>query len=204
MKIYLSIILFLCTCHCSFGQDFNTPLHVFFQKNADSTIFYSFDNYSSPDPYFLILSKKGDTLSAFTYKAKKITEDRSNLPFNIRYALFLRDRFGITKVPVAVNAYFNPVFLSRDSLFAFWQSVSKQDIWTIKDDLQDGGEGCPKIKNGQDISDGGGITFQLITKQEIRKLHFYAPAFYEKQCPGRKGRKAAINIEMLFSRYFKE
>jgi hypothetical protein len=39
----------------------------------------------------------------------------------------------------------------------------------------------------------------LITKNATKRLDFYAPYIYEKQCPGRKGRVAIIKIATLFT-----
>lgn len=47
------------------------------------------------------------------------------------------------------------------------------------------------------------ITVSLITKNEIKKISFYAPEFYEKECPGRKGRIEIIKIQAYFLSHFK-
>lgn len=208
MKKTILLFAFLAIACNVFSQNINSnnKLYAFFQKNTDSAIFYTFDNYSSGAPNFLILSKKGDTVSAFTYKLQKNQdEDRSNLPFSIRYALFLRDRYDITKIPIDINQYFNQVKLQKDTLNYFWNLVAKLNPWKLDDDIQNG-YGCPINKNGgnKEISDGGGISLDLITKNKIKHLHFYAPQYYEKQCPGRLDRQIAIKIELLFSKYFKE
>jgi len=53
------------------------------------------------------------------------------------------------------------------------------------------------------ISDGGGIRLSLITNTGMRFLYFYAPEYFEKNCPGRPGRIAINQISKLFQSNFK-
>ena len=82
-------------------------------------------------------------------------------------------------------------------------AINIENIWQIKDDKQDG-KGCPIIPGKENVNlyDGGGPIFRLITKNKSEELEFYAPNFFEKYCPGRKGRIVALALEKIFSDYF--
>ena len=53
------------------------------------------------------------------------------------------------------------------------------------------------------ISDGGDVHLYLLTKNEIKQLHFYAPDYYNEKCPGRKGRTTLLELMRLFDSNFK-
>jgi len=183
-----------------------TPMHKYLQENADTTILMERMNYRINRPIYFIVSKVGDTISIYQYKQLKELDKRIMLPKAIAYKLYKRNRLNYLNEPADINIYFNPIYLNRDSSIFFWQSLLKQEPWQINDDSVDG-ESCPNAKNGYDknVYDGGGISLYLITKNNIKRLYFYAPQYYEKEvCPGRKGRQAIIKIENLFKIYFKD
>lgn len=216
MKKYIHYVLIFIFNHIAiniFAQKNNivppinvTLMHTFLQKNADSTILFERMNYKINRPEFFIISKVGDTVSIYHYQQLKEIDKRILLPKAIRYKLYKRNRLDYLSEPIDINIYFNPIYLNRDSITIFWQSLLKQQPWQINDDSIDG-ESCPNAKNGYDrnIYDGGSISLYLITKNNIKRLYFYAPQYYEKEvCPGRKGRQAIIAIEKLFKTYFKD
>lgn len=55
-------------------------------------------------------------------------------------------------------------------------------------------------------TDNGGLSIDLITTIEIKRLYFDDPWYYESKngCPGNVNRQNALNIEKLFSHYFKK
>lgn len=128
------------------------------------------------------------------------------MPKNIRDAIYKRSRTDIFSTPMDVNFFFSSLYLSKDSSAVFWREIAKVKPWQLKDDSNDG-EGCKiNAKDGKDnnIYDGGGIKLYFITNTEIKVLYFYAPDFYEKQCPGRLGRQGVLKIATLFSKFVKE
>ncbi|MBB6274085.1 hypothetical protein HDF26_004558 [Pedobacter cryoconitis] len=184
-----------------------TPMHEFLKANADTTFILQYTSNWMHTPEYLIISKKGDTISSYTYKSLPKVDKRINLPRAIGYQLNKRNTLDMYATTVDINLYFNPKYLSSDTLKQFWTSIVKLSPWQIKDDSIDG-NGCPLTndnKSRKTINDGGGIILDLITKNGIQRLNFYAPDFFEKEvCPGRAGRKSILGISKLFETYFKE
>ncbi|KQN35859.1 hypothetical protein ASE92_06870 [Pedobacter sp. Leaf41] len=179
-----------------------TPLHEFFQKNADSTYILQFVGTFNI-PSYRILSKVGDTITTYTYKSNtKLDHKVKNIPKAFRDMFLKKNGNLIYFIPVDINVFFNPHYLSLDSLNQFWSKSSKLKMWDINDDKIDG-EGCGEKHSRYAISDGGEIYLHLITKDSIKELFFYAPDYYNEKCPGRKGRKAIIDLWDLFDTYFK-
>jgi len=179
-----------------------TPMHEFLQDNADSTIILHFNSNWTHIPEWFILSKKGDTLTAYHYHAFPAYDQRVVLPQAV--ALKLRKRLvNQHNVTVDINEYFNPVYFQQDTLSRFWQRANQLKPWQIKDDAQEG-IGCPVVKGKEhtEIFDAGGVTVHLMTKDNVKKLYFYAPEFYQKQCP-RMGRREMLALQGLFLSYFK-
>jgi len=183
-----------------------TPMHKYLQENADSTILFERINYRINRPEYFIVSKVGDTVSIYNYQPLKEIDKKILLPKTLGYKLYKRNRLDYINAPVDINIYFNPIYLDKDNSNLLWKSLLAQKPWEINDDSIDG-ESCPNAKNGYDknIYDGGGISLYLVTKNNIKRLYFYAPRYYEKEvCPGRKGRQAIIEVENIFKSYFKD
>lgn len=182
-----------------------SPMHEFLMKNSDTTFVLKYESNWLVAPEYLIISKKGDTITAYTYKSNPGIDKRIILPHSIAYALYKRNKFDIMKAAVDINFYFNPIYFPQDTLKMFWNSIMDVSPFKIKDDTIEG-KGCPIInnKNQKRIDDGGGIALDLITKEGTKRLSFYAPEFFEEVCPGRNGRKSIITISKLFTRLFKE
>ncbi|WP_152542025.1 hypothetical protein [Pedobacter sp. V48] len=51
-------------------EDKPNALQLFLQANADSTIIFQYEPYSVQLSPYYILSKKADTITAYTYKAR--------------------------------------------------------------------------------------------------------------------------------------
>ena len=179
-----------------------TPLHKFFQKHADTS--YIKTSANQFDPEYQILSKVGDTISGYTYKSNtKLSAKLKGIPKVFREAFLNNNGNLIYFIPVDINVFFQPKYLSTDSLKQLWRKSSELEIWKVNDDKVDG-EGCDVKQNQFAISDGGQIYLYLITKDNIKELFFYAPDYYNDKCPGRKGREAILKLNALFNTYFKE
>ncbi|QDW23741.1 hypothetical protein [Pedobacter sp. KBS0701] len=179
-----------------------TPMHKFFQKHADSTYIISSANQYHIE--YQILSKVGDTISTYTYKSNtKLGPKLKEIPRAFREAFLKKNANLIYFIPVDINVFFQPKYLNLDSLKQFWTKSAKLKMWSVSDDKIDG-EGCDLKQPGYAISDGGQIYLHLITKDNIKELFFYAPDYYNEKCPGRKGRKAILELSDLFNSYFKE
>jgi hypothetical protein len=210
MKFMKALIPCLVFFHCSasvsardtaVNRDGITPMHEFLRENADTTIIFRYTSNWIRLPEWFILSKKGDTLTAYSYQPHPFFDPRIELPEAM--ALKLKKRIvRIRSVSVDINDYFNPVYLDHDTIITFWRNVTLLNPWRIKDDAQEG-TGCPVVKGKQRnyIFDAGGISVDLITKNEIRNISFYAPDFYQKECP-RKGRAAILELEKYFLAHF--
>lgn len=206
----LTTLIFCFSCDFVYSQTKIkgiTPLHEFFRTHADTTIILQYESSWLRTPEYFIISKKGDTISSYTYKALPKIDKRIILPRAIGYKLNQRNKSDMFNTPVDINLYFNPKYLSPDTLIQFWASIMKFSPWRIKDESVDG-NGCPlpqgNNKNKKFIEDGGRIILDLITTDGSKRLNFYAPEFFEEVCPGRTGRKSAIEISKLFKTYFKE
>lgn len=202
-KTIIFCCLFLKIGLCS-AQSNNaiTPMHLFLQKNADSTVIFQYDVALFEPPIYKVLSKKGDTISIYEYKS--LYRIDIAMPKNIRDTLYRINKY-MDSYKVDINNFFRPKHISSQNSAKFWKHIRDLKPWQINDDSKDG-EGCPIQKDGidRDIYDGGGIFVYLITKGEIKQLYFYAPSYYEKLCPGRDGRKSILKLEKLFLAYFKE
>lgn len=174
-------------------------LYKFMQANADTTIVVELvTNWVSIAPDVYLLSKKGDTLTCYTYR--DLVYQRYGgilIPTTVRRAMRKIHERRILTVPMDVNEFFSINVVSQQTLKSMWNEIISEQPWTLLDDEKEG-EGCPiKSKNNQEIYDGGGVNLYLITKEEIKQLYFYAPGFYQKYCK-RKGREAVLKIESLF------
>lgn len=201
MRKILIIIIAITYSDITFGQEIKgiTPMHNFLQKNADTTIIFEYEYSVIHTPEYKILSKKGDTINLYSYGT--LFDKKINMPSILKGKLFINS-WDIMKIPVDINVYFNVKQVSIKRAKEFWNNITLLHTWQIPDDNIDG-EGCA-IKDVK-VYDGVGIVLYLITKNEIKRLYFYEPQYFEKKaCPGRKGRQAILKIENLFSTYFKE
>jgi hypothetical protein len=198
---YIWLCLILCiiaTTGFAQKQSFKATQN-FLQQNADSTLIFSLtSNWMRPLKYFVI-SKKSDTITL--YKYWPIYERRIKMPKKMADTLSKLSNIPYDKMG-GINADFQAVQASDKDLKKLWNTLMEQQPFTIADDKTDG-EGCPVTNGWSDsISDGGGVELILITAKEIRTLSFYAPDFYHKICPGRKGRKAILEIQKLLTATF--
>ncbi len=206
LRSLLFVVLLCSTCFVTFAQKEDKPnaLQLFLQANADSTIiFQQSSNWFPQSPYY-ILSKKADTITAYTYKALPKLDKRIKLPRSIGLKIRHRNSIAVNLVPIDVNMYFQPIYFSPKKLLNLWKNIGKETPWQLADDSVDGHACIDSQGNrtGNYIYDGGGINLYLITKNEIKKLDYYAPQFFEKVCPGRKGRISILKIEHLFDKHF--
>jgi len=180
------------------------PLFSFLQNNADSTMVLSFTNNWDSSYNFYILSKKGDTINMYTYRYQppiKVVAD-VDIPESIAKRI-TKENISASGALPSLNAFFEVQVLAKDSLKSFWGQVIETHAWQMKDDSTDG-QACP-VKKGtrpDQIYDGGGLSFYVITASEMKELKFYAPAFYEEYCPGRPGRVSALKANELFRSFF--
>ncbi|TBO45059.1 hypothetical protein [Pedobacter kyonggii] len=200
-KILFILILTL-NCKAIFAQEKSSvpPLYKFLKDNTDTTFVLKYESNWNLNPEYLILSKKRDTINAYVYKITTSLDQRIVIPHNFSYKFYQN-----TQVPVDVNPYFNPKYLSADSLMNIWKELTSLKPWSINDDQIDGA-GCPVSQDSlqRQIRDAASIKLSLITKKGIKELSFYAPQYYEKEiCPGRTGRQLILKIEELFIAYIK-
>lgn len=179
-------------------------MHEFMKANMDSTIIYQYNSSWLHTPEYFMISKKGDTLTAYKYQSLYGFDNRIIVPNAMKSKLGKRMATNIYTIPVDINQYFNPIYINPDSIKNFWSNLISMNPWQLKDDKIEG-VGCP-VNNGGDspmIYDGGGITLFLVTKSEIKKLYFYAPDYFEKECKSRKSREQVLKIQQYFLSHFK-
>jgi hypothetical protein len=183
-----------------------SPLRKFLLQDADTTIVFQYTtNWLGPSAHYAyFISKKGKALTLYTYRDKKVRRSES---LDTQNQIGARNE--IMLVPEEVNKFFNAYPVEPHVTQAFWSALMEYHPWEIKDDKVEG-EGCinkPDLNDNSvedtNIYDGGGIQLSLITKDRIKVLDFYAPGFYEAQCPARVGRKAVLAIAELFEKYIK-
>ena len=213
MKLSPLILLLVFFYLKSFSQPHKVPssLHLLFQKNADSTVFYSYQPSFAEPPKIMIISKKGDTISIYKY-GSAYTYTRFNiLPKAIKDTLNKLHNYKeyLESYKLGVNKFFDAQYISQKNAHIFWKLLTKQSPWQIKDDAYYGGLGCTvserkMAKPKNEFTDGGGMALDLITKNEIKWLYFDNPWYFESKdgCPGREGRKSALKIEKLFKTFF--
>ncbi len=201
-KLIILVIGLCLVPFLSFGQNQGIKsMRVFLQKNADSTLVFSYTSNWMRALNYLVVSKKGDTITLYRYASE--FNRKIDMPRKIKDSLTRLNR-DHNDASGGINHYFNPKYIDKKTAKNLWAALLKQQPWAINDDKIDG-EGCPidQNPNGKGISDAGGISLTLITKDEIRPLSFYAPSFYHKICP-RKGRTAILKITKLLSPFLKE
>ncbi|WP_316735263.1 hypothetical protein [Pedobacter aquatilis] len=199
-------LLFTYLSVCSQVQFADSPIVKAMQRIADTTILIQHYSVWKRSPNVQFLSKKGDTINTYDYKQPKYTlKINSTLPKTMAKEMYSNHYDEFWKESVSINRFFKVVDKSPDSLWLFWNQVMKLKPWNINDDAVDG-EGCPLVKGKgvMSIDDAGGIYILLVTKTSIKPLNFYALHDYEKFCPGRKGRQAAIKLLNIFFNAFKE
>ena len=174
------------------------------QKLSDTTIIIQYPSVWSHEPFLLFLSKTGDTITAYEYRRPETRKLKGLVPSAIRKAMYYKDLTEYMNEPVSVNRYYVEKDIAVDILRNLWNDILSLKLWLIKDDAIEG-SGCPTVKGSSvSIDDAGGIYILLISKAEIKPLNFYAPNDFERICPGRKGRQAAIKLSGLIGRVFKE
>lgn len=197
----LSIIIYLLFILYSLGHGQSngiTPLHRFFEKNADSTLIIEYDTHSYDPHYYHILTKTGDTINTFEYNAI-LKDEKVVIPKKLSTLIFL-EKQRYFNAPAEINSYFNLVNLNRDTLKNMWGMIEKLDVWNLVDDKHY--SNCPDNKRGLAVVDGGSIIVHLITHDKIKTLIYNIPWHYEKYCPGNKNRQSAIKLHELFAEKF--
>jgi hypothetical protein len=214
----LSIVIIILTGFCSHPAlaQLSQPadsLILQLQKLSDSTILYEArSNWGGVANYY-ILSKKSDTVNAFTYRDLAADHQTRIIP-GIRKQMLKPHPYQIMFTKPAINQYFNFQPMPMDQVSKLWKEMLALNPWSIGDDAING-MGCPKEammkkikKDGKSytieytqIYDGGALRIYLITKGNIKVLNYYAPDYYETFCPGRVDRLAALKIESLFRKH---
>ncbi|RZK76022.1 MAG: hypothetical protein EOO92_15235 [Pedobacter sp.] len=180
------------------------------QKNTDSTLVLEFTSNWVGPPNLYIISKTAGLHNVFTYRS--IAENRFGpiyLPSGIKAEMRSGSNRRIYSTTPSINEFFQPYPMKDKDVRILWSKMNAHKPWLLTDDSTNG-EGCPTrkteiTKNGDTIVydgrmyDGGGIRLYLITKDKVRFLDYYAPDYYEKECPGRKDRIAILTIGSLFS-----
>ncbi|WP_421944578.1 hypothetical protein [Pedobacter sp.] len=200
MKILAtSILLLICIYSCRGQTKGITPMHKFFQKYADSTIIIEYDTDSyEPHPY-RIISRAGKSVNTFSYEPidnswKTLSSSKKNFPTQLWYELLSRKTLYKNR-QADINIFFNLVEINPDTSLRIWKDISKFKPWQLLDD-----KSYPECSNI--AIDAGYSIMHLITKKEIKTLIYYAPYYYEEQCPGNKNRQGIVGIERLFEKNF--
>jgi hypothetical protein len=183
------------------------------QKLSDSTIFYEASSNWAGAANYYILSKKSDTVNAFTYRDLAANHG-GDIIRGLKQQMLKPHPYKIMFTIPAINQYFNFHPLPKDQVSKLWKQMLALNPWSIGDDAVNG-IGCPRAammkkirKDGKSctieytgIYDGGELRIYLITKGNIKVLNYYAPDYYETFCPGRTDRIAALKIESLFKKH---
>jgi hypothetical protein len=209
MKILAtSFVLLICIYSCSGQTKGITPMHKIFQQFADSTIIIEYANQSSDPPAYKIISKSNDTINTFTYypldtTTKKFLKWPTGMPKVLGMVLSI-NKTSFKTMPANINIFFDLYKINPDTAKNMWREISKFKTWELVDDKSY--PVCPANSNYAVVLDDGYNIMHLITKKEIKTLVYYAPEYYEEQCPHNKNRQGIIGIERLFRRYipFKE
>ena len=174
-----------------------TPLHYYLQANFDTTIIlhdYSAWSYASN---YSIISIRNGQMNAFTYKAPYTRFNGRAMPRELADK-FIKRQVAFDFTAPDTNAYFIPMFLRNMEEKNIKYSLDSLQLWQVADDKKDG-HGC---NNTCYIFDSTEYVIWLITKNEIKKLDFYDPAYFEACCTGRKGRQADIRFVGLMNTIF--
>ena len=181
-----------------FGQSNGvTPLHLFFQKNADSTIIIEYPTASYDPHRYGLLTKTGDTIITFKYDA--IQNNLKVLMPKRLGALISLEKYKYFGSAADINPYFTIVNLPVDTLRSFWKRKETMDIWKVVVDNR--APNCEKKYTVSTHPDK--LIIYLITKKEIKLLEYESAFLYEKICPGNFSRKTAVGLYYLFETYLK-
>ncbi len=179
------------------------PLYTYLQNNTDSTIILTYERDPVIPARHFILSKKSNIITLYLYESPYDRKGKNLIPKNVRNFFQKRD-MEINSLSVDTNSYFNVKYVKQKKGQDLWNKTMSFRPWQIKDDTIEG-EGCSKVNKEMEsgIYDGGSISLYLITTNNIQRLYFYAPAYYDKKCPKeKKGRKVVLELERLFKLYY--
>ncbi|WP_156166648.1 hypothetical protein [Pedobacter sp. BMA] len=178
-------------------------MHLFFKQYADSTIILEFPKYEDDPAVYQVLSKDKGFVNGFKYQPIDTTyRNVSNRSKSMAPEFFaqLSARKMLYKLrPADINIFFKMTQTKTDSLKNLWQSITKMQLWRMQDDRDY--PACSEGSTFATVTDGGYIIIHLITRDKIKTLFYYAPEFYEEQCPGNEHRKNALNLAVLFEKY---
>lgn len=156
----------------------------FLQRNADSSImFYNRIVLLKSYPNYLIISKKGDSLTLYTYAHPGNSKHYDSI---------------YNTVEIDANQYFHTKILSSENRLKFWNDIMRLKPWQLKDDRDttywDSGRFL--------VFDGYYLSLLLITKNNIRHLYYSNPDIYEEHRPGNVTRQKILKIEKTFQEVF--
>ncbi|KQR69862.1 hypothetical protein ASF92_14270 [Pedobacter sp. Leaf176] len=176
-------------------------MHKFLQDFADSTIVIEYPTQSYDSPAYKILSKTRGIVNCFVYQAidsglNKLYQRKTvQIPDTLRAFLQLKKN-NFRNSLADINIFFNVLKVNADTAKKIWKDISKYKPWQMVDDKAYAT--CPPGTNYAVVLDDGYKIMHLVTKKEIKTLIYYAPEYYEEQCPGNKNRQAIISINSIF------
>ena len=181
-----------------------TPMHTFFKQYADSTIIVEFPSNDGDPAQYQLLSKTKGVISAYIYQAVDNTvRDFHKAIYRQKapefYSQITARKLFFSRKLADINIFFKIIPLPSDTLGNLWLSVTKFNLWQLNDDR--GYPVCPAGSTFATVTDGGYIVIHLITKYNTKTLYYYAPEFYEEQCPGNTNRKHVISLATLFAKH---
>ncbi len=86
----------------------------------------------------------------------------------------------------------------QNSIDKLWQVIKKNNLFTItKEKYRD-----PKC-NAM-IYDSHHYQFWIVVNNDYRKIHYYAPEYFQKNCENDKERKQVVEIAAVFQNFIKK
>lgn len=206
MRTSLFVIFLAFISSAIFAQQNNTTLlQRTMMQHADSTLILTEEGPWPLNKYAFIISKTGDNVSCYTYyvQIRRFPRADSLVPHGVYQTMF-REMASKYLFREDINPYFSHFSASQDSARSLWRQIAEWQPWLLRDDKVYGA-GCPPKNDGSRgpwLTDGSTYVLQLITKEEIKQLQYYLPAYFEAQCPGWEGRKGFLAINELLLDFF--
>ena len=175
MKIVAFIILSICSIPVVYGQ------------NEDLTIENGLPyNRESIDSCLNYLHEKNDFVLTFKTKATAFSRNKD-------YFIITRNADSFTAYKYIHQSFdhLSKLNLPTDSIKKMWRSFIDNDLFRIKN-YKDISNNCPQdsfVKNGTivyysniSISDSHMYEFYILSKNEMKRLNYYDPEFFENHC----------------------
>ncbi|MFC0316952.1 hypothetical protein [Olivibacter oleidegradans] len=203
----------ICQTHIAKANDRINELDSIFRLHADSTIIFTGSiPFGTAPENILIISKKGDTISLFSYRyAMREIPSYEGVPRSLADYI---SRTKYSRRGSVVGPFFEVHPISEKKGKKLWSALMQHHPWQLKDNAMLG-TGCPvkpkvtKDKDGNTIEEYRGRNMEshsynvrLITKTDSKKLSYFAPEDLQKECPPEEDRQHIISIKRLLLQSF--